>query len=253
MDNQIIITGAGSGIGRALAISLSQRNIPILAVGRRLDMIQETASLAQKGLVECSPLDIGQPSQREQLSKIVNGRSLAGLVHCAGIFPIHSLADTTLENWQQAFAVNVEARLFLSQAFAQNLGSDGRVLFIGSMSATTPRKGTSSYCASKAASFMLQECLKKEFEDTGPAVSSAIPGPVKSHILDIGMAADPSVFPDGLDYKNSPQIDPERVGRFLAWLLLDTSRADYSAAQWDIRNQAHHSNWLGQDDLFILS
>ncbi len=251
MKNTVIITGAGSGIGRALAINLSQKNIPVLAVGRRLNMLEETSNLSKTNHIQPNNSDISKVEERTAINEFAKGIKLSGLVHCAGIFPIQSLTDISLETWQHAFATNVDARLFLSQAFAPILGTEGRILFIGSMSATTPRKGTTAYCASKAASFMVQECLKKEIGATGPAVGSAVPGPVKSHILDIGMEANFDVFPDGKGYKNSPQIDPERLGRFLSWLLLNTSRDEYSKNQWDIRHEEHHDNWLNGDQLYI--
>ncbi|MTI09957.1 hypothetical protein [Curvivirga aplysinae] len=67
------------------------------------------------------------------------------------------------------------------------------------------------------------------------------------------MEADLSVFSDGAKYANSPQIDPERLGRFLSWLLIETDRNSYESKQWDIRHEDHHKQWLGEDELFITS
>ncbi|WP_420548300.1 SDR family oxidoreductase [Curvivirga sp.] len=251
MTNIVIVTGAGSGIGRALAINLSLKDIPVLAVGRRLNKLEETAKLGHSKKITPFSCDIATIAGREKLIHHLADQSLSGLVHCAGTFPIQSLDDISLDSWRETFATNLEARLFLSRDLKSNLGKDGRILFIGSMSATTARKGAMAYCASKAASFMLQECLKKEFNNQDPAVGIAIPGPVKTPILDQGMEADLSIFPDGAGYANSPQIDPERLGRFLSWLLIETDRISYESKQWDIRHEDHHNQWLGEDELFI--
>jgi NAD(P)-dependent dehydrogenase (short-subunit alcohol dehydrogenase family) len=88
------------------------------------------------------------------------------------------------------------------------------------MSATKARKGSTAYCTSLAASFMLQECLKLELAQHAILVTNAIPGPVNTRMLQVGMAADVDVFPDSAEYgalrKEGKLIEPETVGRFYA-------------------------------------
>ena len=81
------------------------------------------------------------------------------------------------------------------------LEKGSRVLFVGSNSATRPRLGSAAYCVSQAASYMLQECLKRELEKEGIGVSLAIPSPVNTPMVANQMAADPELFPDGMEYR----------------------------------------------------
>ena len=245
-----IVTGAGSGIGRAVARSLAARGITVLAVGRRLDPLVETQASAPNLITPIS-VDISDLDERADLIRRGQKLDASYLVHAAGIFPIEALPSITLDSWRSVFAINLEARLFLSQALTPTLGREGRILFIGSMSATTPRKGALAYCASKAASYMLQECLKQEFGETGPAVGISIPGPVKTDMVTRGINADNDVFPDGADYDAAPLIDPQIVGRYLTWLMCETGRHEYIDGQWDIRDTSHHAKWLGQTSLYI--
>ena len=248
--NSVIVTGAGSGIGRATAMALASRGIKVLAVGRREAPLLETREAAP-GLIDAASLDISDPDARAELIRLGRRMNADGLVHAAGTFPIEPLSAITLAGWRAVFSTNLEARLFLSQGLAGTLGPEGRILFIGSMSATTPRKGATAYCASKAASFMLQECLKKEFADQGPSVGISIPGPVKTDMVTRGIAADPDIFPDGAGYDAGPLVAPETVGTYLAWLMAETDAHEFSQGQWDIRNEAHHHRWLGAQPFYL--
>ena len=251
-----VVTGAGSGIGRAVAIELS-RVLPVLAVGRRLEPLLETAAQAPGQVI---PLrgdvasDAGSSAIVEQLGE---GDRVRYLVHAAGVFPIERLAQITPKAWRQVLATNLDARLFLTQRLTPRLAGGGRVLFVGSNSASKPRKGATAYCVAKAASFMLQQCLQLELAEHGILVGSAIPSPVNTAMVDAGLDADPEVFPDGADYARLRSegllIEPERVGRFYRWLLCATDDGDFSAGQWNIRDEHHHPAWLGAQPLFAAT
>lgn len=249
-----IVTGAGSGIGRALAIELSSEPVTVLAVGRREAPLRETAALAP-GEVKIVAADVGEESGRSRiLSEVSQGSQIKYLVHAAGVCAIERTTEITLESWRRTMATNVEGRLFLSLCLLTRLREGSRVLFVGSNSATTPRKGSAAYCVSKAASYMLQECLKIELASKGIIVSSAIPSPVNTPLTIGQMAADTEVFPDGLEYRRLQAegrlIAPATVARFYRWLLTKVSAEEYSARQWNIQDESHHGYWLGENSLF---
>ncbi|MFQ5545834.1 MAG: SDR family oxidoreductase, partial [Acidiferrobacterales bacterium] len=209
-----VVTGAGSGIGRAVALALSNERLTVLAAGRRLQSLTETADMAM-GRARPVRADVTSAAGRAAIVSELGGERVHFLVHAAGTMPIQRLADITPETWRQAMATNVDARLHLSQALVANLTPGGRVLFIGSMSATKPRKGSTAYCTSLAASFMLQQCLKLELAQHAILVTNAIPGPVNTRMLQAGMAADANVFPDSAEYgalrEQGKLIEPETV------------------------------------------
>lgn len=248
-----IVTGAGSGIGRAVAVELSKEPLPVLAVGRRLTPLQETAAMATGEVIPLS-VDVATDEGRGAIVDQLGGHGkVKYLVHGAGILPIERLEQITLDSWRRVMATNLEARLFLTRALAPKLKRGGRVLFIGSMSATKPRKGSTAYCTSLAASFMLHQCLKLELAEHGISVTSAVPGPVKTILIANSLAADPEVFPDSAEYaalrREGKLIEARKVGRFYRWLLTHTDDETYGASQWDIRDESHHAAWLGSERL----
>ncbi|MFQ5995575.1 MAG: SDR family oxidoreductase [Acidiferrobacterales bacterium] len=249
-----VVTGAGSGIGRAVAIELSKEPVTVLAVGRRHSALEKTAELASGDVMTLSA-DVSTDAGRSAIFAALGEDSVVNyLVHGAGVLPIQKLGDITSRTWREIMATNVDARLFLTQSLISKLAGDGRVLFIGSMSATKARKGSAGYCTSLAASFMLHQCLKLELAEHDIYVANAIPGPVNTRILRDSMAADPDVFPDSAEYyalrKAGRLIEPATVGRFYRWLLTQTDNETYSTASWDIRDETHHRAWLGDADLY---
>lgn len=248
-----VVTGAGSGIGRTVALALSHKRLTVLAAGRRLQPLKETADIAVSGVKPVSA-DVATAAGCAAIVSELGEDRVHFLVHAAGTMPIQRLTDITPETWRQVMATNLDARLHLTQALIPNLTPGGRVLFIGSMSATKARKGSTAYCTSLAASFMLQECLKLELAQHAILVTNAIPGPVNTRMLQVGMAADVDVFPDSAEYgalrKQGKLIEPETVGRFYAWLLTQTDDQSYSANQWDIRDESHHDAWIGSRGLY---
>jgi benzil reductase ((S)-benzoin forming) len=249
-----IVTGAGSGIGRALAIELSSEPVTVLAVGRREAPLRETADLAP-GRVNVVAADVGEEAGCAIILSKVSGEStLKYLIHAAGVCFIERTADITIESWRRTMATNVEGRLFLTLRLLPRFKKGSRVLFVGSNSAVKPRKGSAAYCVSKAASYMLQECLKLELAEQGILVSSAIPSPVNTPLLIDQMAADTDIFPDGVEYRRlqtgGELISPATVARFYRWLLTEVPADDYCARQWNIQDEFHHRFWLKKEDLF---
>jgi benzil reductase ((S)-benzoin forming) len=249
-----VVTGAGSGIGRAVAVELSKEPLTVLAVGRRSQALEQTAGLAGGRMVTVSA-DVTSDNGRSVIvDKLSDANRVKYLVHGAGILPIERLTDITAESWRRVMMTNVDARLLLTQALIPKLRDGGRVLFIGSMSATRPRKGSAAYCTAMAASFMLHQCLKLELSPYAIRVTSAVPGPVNTVMIQNSLAADVDIFPDSAEYAalhaQGKLIEANRVGQFYRWLLAHTDDETYSAGQWDIRDESHHKSWLRSDTLY---
>ncbi|MHC1728130.1 MAG: SDR family oxidoreductase [Syntrophobacteraceae bacterium] len=249
-----IITGAGSGIGRALAVALSHDAVTVIAVGRRKALLDETAAIAP-GCVRVVPADVAEVPGYSKITDALSTKArIKYLIHAAGICSIERTLEISNESWQQTMATNLDGPLFLTLHLLPWLKKGSRILFIGSNSAATPRKGCAAYCVSKAASHMLQECLKLELCSQGILVGGAIPSPVYTPLLISQLAADPEIFPDALEYRRLSDerklISPETVARFYHWLLTKVSGDDYCARRWNIQDEAHHSFWLGDEGLF---
>lgn len=243
-----VVTGAGSGIGQATALELASDGVHVIAAGRRLHMLEETAALAESGRIMCVRADVATEKGRCDIGDAAGAR-VDFLVHGAAVSPALLMNDPSFaDTWDETMRINLNALLHLTLALAPALAGGGRVLFVGSNSATRPRRGGAAYCVSKAAGHMLYRCLKLELADQDISMTSAVPSPVYTAIVRDHIDADPAVFPDGADYARQlhggEMIAPETVGRFYRWLLLETTDNNYSRDQWNIRHSAHHRDWL---------
>ncbi len=157
MKKIALITGAGSGIGRAVAVTLSANGWAVVLAGRRADRLAETAALcAGESLVH--PADVSDPEAITGLFDAVRARfgRLDMLFNNAGMgAPPVPLEDITLEQWQGVVNVNLTAA-FLCTQHAFRLMRDqaprgGRIINNGSISADRPRPRSAPYTATKHA------------------------------------------------------------------------------------------------------
>ncbi len=250
-----IVTGAGSGIGRATSLELGAVGVHVIGVGRRLSMLEETAGMAAAPMT-CVAADVATEDGRKAILDALGATArLKYLVHSAGVNSATLMqAEAAAKVWDETLAINLDALFHLSVLLAPNLRDGGRMLFVGSNSATKPRRGGAAYCVSRAAAWMLYRCLKLELADSGVLMTSAIPSPVNTDMVRAQMVADPAVFPDGAVYARQlaagEMIEPETVGIFYRWLLTGTDDQQFAALEWNIQDPAHHPAWLGDRSLF---
>jgi NAD(P)-dependent dehydrogenase (short-subunit alcohol dehydrogenase family) len=153
-----VVTGAGSGIGRASALALVEAGFAVVLAGRRRDMLEETATLAPGGHTLAVPTDISDPAQIAALFDRV--RSTFGridlLFNNAGIstrgIPFE---DLTYEQWSNVVAVNLTGSFLCAQHAFRMMKSQqpqgGRIINNGSVSAHVPRRNSTPYVATKHA------------------------------------------------------------------------------------------------------
>ena len=240
-----VVTGGGSGIGKALAHELATRNHSVLIVGRREQALIEAADFSSSIDYLCA--DVATSEGRHLVFDHLKGQqTIAGLIHNAGIIepiaPVNTLDEVA---WRHVMATNLEAPLFLSQLLQDKLVK-GRVLHIGSGAAYFPVAGWAAYCVSKAGLSMLTRCWQLEYP--GVAFASVMPG-----IIDTTMQAQirnaSNMDPDKIDFfkrlhQEAKLLSPETVAMFLCWLLLDMNKDRYVSKEWDIYDQTHHHEWL---------
>lgn len=248
MSSISVITGAGSGIGRALTVELAGRGCRVLAVGRRIETLEETQALAPQ-LIDIYVADITDAKQRQGLIEASKAyENVTHLVHNAGMGePIGELATIDLALWRQHMATNLEAPVFLTQGFVPLLRG-GRVLHISSALAHFPMPGTLAYCTSKAALFMVYQTLKMELVANQIAMGSVQPGIVDTE-MQAAMRENTGLRIEDRNYFQAVQaagylIAPQTTAKFLAWLLCDLDPTEYSQQEWDIYDTRHHSRWL---------
>ncbi|SMP50193.1 SDR family oxidoreductase [Noviherbaspirillum suwonense] len=155
-----LVTGAGSGIGRAIAIQLVQDGFSVTLTGRRRAALEETAQLAgaEEDKVLMFPADVSSPRDVAGLFEATHAKfqRLDLLFNNAGIFtPAASIEDVSLEHWQAALNVNLTGAFLCTQeAFKLMKRQEprgGRIINNGSISAHVPRPRSATYTATKHA------------------------------------------------------------------------------------------------------
>ncbi len=153
-----IVTGAGSGIGRASALGLLNDGYQVALAGRRGDALEETAAMANGAGSLIVPTDVTDPSSVKQLfarTREVFTR-LDLLFNNAGIFgPKVLLEDITYDEWRSVVDINLTGALLCTQEAFRVMKSQhpmgGRIINNGSVSAVTPRPDSAPYTATKHA------------------------------------------------------------------------------------------------------
>ena len=159
MEKVALVTGAGSGIGRCVALALSQEGYAVALAGRRGEALAETAAAAVAGRrTLVVPTDVTDPASVRALFaqvKAVFGR-LDLLFNNAGISaPAVPLEDIPFAKWQEVVAANLTGAFLCTQEAFRLMKAQsprgGRIINNGSISATTPRPLSAPYTATKHA------------------------------------------------------------------------------------------------------
>jgi NAD(P)-dependent dehydrogenase (short-subunit alcohol dehydrogenase family) len=152
-----LVTGAGSGIGRAVSLALDAAGYAVVLAGRRAEALNETAALAH-GRVLAVPTDVGQPdSVRALFARIRQtfGRLDLLFNNAGGNAPAIPMEDLTYQQWSAVVAVNLTGPFLCAQEairlMKEQRPSGGRIINNGSISAHTPRPHSAPYTATKHA------------------------------------------------------------------------------------------------------
>jgi short-subunit dehydrogenase len=194
-----IVTGAGSGIGRAIACALARSGLRVVLVGR--DVAKLHAVAAEVG-ANATPLaaDVTAPADRARIAAAV-GDKLGVLVHSAGVHVRGPIATLSAASLQMLEAVNLNGPLLLTVACLDQLrAARGQVVFINSSAALQQAgAGMAGYAGTKAALRAAADALRAEVNSDGVRVLSVFPGrtatPMQAAILaEEGRSASPATL-----------------------------------------------------------
>jgi NAD(P)-dependent dehydrogenase (short-subunit alcohol dehydrogenase family) len=158
MNRIALVTGAGSGVGRAAAQALLGDGDTVYLAGRRLALLEETGAEATGGTPIPIPCDVTDPASVETLFATIADRHgrLDLLFNNAGLAaPSTNFGEVTWTQWREMMSVNLDG-MFLCASAAFRMMRDqqpqgGRIINNGSISAHAPRPGSAPYTASKHA------------------------------------------------------------------------------------------------------
>jgi NAD(P)-dependent dehydrogenase (short-subunit alcohol dehydrogenase family) len=156
-----VVTGAGSGIGRAVATALGERGLRVCCIGRRLEQIKETARQIGAGTVAI-PADVGTESGINLVTHELGDASISALIHAAAIEGILGLSEIDRAYFDRLVATNLAGPLFLTKALRPRLIQGSGIVFVGSVSALHGRTRHAAYAATKAGLLGLTTSLAVE-------------------------------------------------------------------------------------------
>jgi 3-oxoacyl-[acyl-carrier protein] reductase len=184
-----LVTGAGRGIGRSVAIALGRQGAAVTLVARTRAELESTAEEVgrARGRALVFPADLRQPdTPRAAVEAAVKAHGrLQVLVNNAGVGVHAPLAETSDDEWARVFETNVTSVFRLTRAALPHLtAGGGHVFMISSLAGSNPIAGMSAYCASKAALDHLSACLMLEVRQQGVKVTTLAPGSVDTSFGD---------------------------------------------------------------------
>lgn len=214
----VLVTGASSGIGRALAVELAAGTAPLLLQGRdpgRLqEVLDEVTSRGGRGRVVAG--DLTEDATVQHVTELVTdcGAGLAALVHSAGMVRLGAVAETDAAVLDAHFRLNVRAPYALTRALLPALAAArGQVVFVNSGAGLHARAGWSAYAASKFALRAVADSLRQEVASHGIRVTTVYPGrtatPMQREVR----------RQEGRDYDPEDYVHPREVARQIAAAL----------------------------------
>lgn len=221
----ILVTGASSGIGQQIAITLCEMGADVIITGRDKERLSHTFSNLKSGTNISIVADL---LNQEELSAMVDKLpGLDGIVHCAGIvkpFPIKFLSE---EKIQETFLTNYNMQVLLMASVTRKkkLNKNASIVFLTSISAAHPHKGGALYSGSKAAIESLSKVTALEFYPQGIRSNCIAPAMVKTPMYDY---AEKDASKETLDEHVARYPlgvgTPEDVANTAVFLLSDASR-----------------------------
>ena len=187
----IVVTGAGSGIGRELTLQLLRKGAQVAGVDINSESLVETGRLAGVGdeRFKAFPLDITNKEQVDSLpgNVVSHFGSVDGLINNAGIIqPFKPVQELSIEEINRIMGVNFFGTLYLTKAFLPLFlqRPEAHIINISSMGGFAAVPGQTLYGAAKAAVKLVTEGLYAELSDTNVGVTVVFPGAIATNITE---------------------------------------------------------------------
>ncbi|HDI7376458.1 TPA: SDR family oxidoreductase [Staphylococcus aureus] len=185
-DKVALVTGAGSGIGGAIATLLHEEGAKVVLAGRNKDKLQNVANQLAQDSVKVVPTDVTKKEEVDELIKIAQ-QTFGGLdivINSAGQMLSSKITDYQVDEWDSMIDVNIKGTLYTAQAALPTMleQSSGHLINIASISGFEVTKSSTIYSATKVAVHTITQGLEKELAKTGVKVTSISPGMVDTAI-----------------------------------------------------------------------
>ena len=212
-----VVTGAGRGIGRAIAIALARRGHDVALLARTFEQLEETAAAVVATGRRALALRCDVASPHEVTHAYARTTSELGVpevvVNNAGVVrraKVHEMSD---DDWDQVVDINLKGTFLVTRAWLPDMlaAKRGRIVNVSSISGTLGTPLLSSYCAAKWGILGFTKALAAELEGTGVVALSVLPGSVDTEML------------KGSGY--APRMSPDDVANVVVYAALDAPSA----------------------------
>ncbi|HCY3154970.1 TPA: SDR family oxidoreductase [Staphylococcus aureus] len=217
-DKIAVVTGAGSGIGEAIATLLHEEGAKVVLAGRNKEKLQNVANQLSQDSVKVVPTDVTNKEEVDELIKIAQ-QTFGGLdivINSAGQMLSSKITDYQVDEWGSMIDVNIKGTLYTVQAALPTMleQSSGHLINIASISGFEVTKSSTIYSATKAAVHTITQGLEKELAKTGVKVTSISPGMVDTAIT---AAYNPS---------DRKKLDPQDIAEAVLYALTQPSHVN---------------------------
>ncbi|OGT32010.1 MAG: hypothetical protein A3E87_10690 [Gammaproteobacteria bacterium RIFCSPHIGHO2_12_FULL_35_23] len=244
-----IITGATSGIGRGLTITLTARGITVLAIGRNTEKLAELTKLPDSIRIVPYKCDITREidivTVVDRVRAFNDTHELKYLVHNATVLdPIKPLTDVTAKELNMQIDVNVTGPMLLTNKLLQYFKKEARILFISTGASRTAITNVVPHCAAKAAQAILAKGYKDELKNREILAGIVEPGitdtPAQAYVRSLSSDVLPFADIARKIYNEDGLSTSADCAKLLSTLLCDVEKNKFSDIwPWQLTNKEH--------------
>ncbi len=188
-DRRAVVTGAGRGIGRAVAFALAKEGAEVVVAARSLAQVESVAAAIREsgGSATAVTLDVTSPDSVRQLAALGHADVLVNNAGIASSAPIKAIG---LEEWNQILAVNLTGTFLGTQAFITGMAERGwgRVINVASITSLSGAPYIAAYTASKHGVLGFTRVAAAEYRHKGVTVNAVCPGYVDTEMTNESVA-----------------------------------------------------------------
>jgi NAD(P)-dependent dehydrogenase (short-subunit alcohol dehydrogenase family) len=223
----VMITGGGSGIGRAATLRLARAGVAVVVIGRRAHALEETAGLARRveptACVRTMVADVSLPHELERAwhqAEQELGR-IDGLVTAAAAYEPKPIETFTLTEWDATLNTVLRGTFLAAHLASAHMTAHGggRLVFLSSISGVISEPGSAAYNASKAGVTSLARSLAVDLTRVGIVVNAVAPGWVRTPMTEQFLESAPADAFDRVALIRRA-TEPDEVANLIEYLLI---------------------------------
>jgi len=211
------LSGASGGLGQEIAKELAIHNCNLFLTGTNKEKLKELKENIKNSINNKIKIDyeIGDLNNLKDIEKIISTtknsfNKIDILINSAGLFVVKSIQDSTLNEFEKSYNVNIRAPFIFSKTFSEDMIKNewGRIVNIGSSSSYSGFKNGSIYCSSKHAILGLSRTLEKELKPKNVRTYCISPGSIKTDMGKISKDQNFETF-----------LNPIEIAKYLVFII----------------------------------